>query len=259
MLLQQANAFPTFSKETINAIEEATKGKLEMLWEAEQSITAAILADTSVNNDIKAQEVIRSMNRYLSTASNYALATSVVPGIGIGGYYPPNPMPGMQPNFYNNMNIVGSINQGECNQSYRYTTVDGEVCVINVNSIDDRINTMLLYVNGLLCPCVTAVGVTADDNDDRGVGIALIGDVDFFNDNERASEFYKAFTDELGMQSDDHLFTYTVRKAEKSSILYIELIEDATQEEKDIFDNFVKASVYTHSTFDKIFPESAGE
>ena len=42
--------FPTFSQETIDAINKAVEGKLEGLWEAEQAITQAILADAGLNS-----------------------------------------------------------------------------------------------------------------------------------------------------------------------------------------------------------------
>lgn len=260
MLFQQANAFPTFTEETVNAINEATQGKLDALWEAENLITVAILADKSLDPMTKAQEVQRSMARYITIVGQYSSVTSVMPGMGMmPGMAMSGMMPygGYQPPMYQATNQMMST--PPINHEHEFMH-DGVVYTLTVQVVNNKLEYIYLSKdneNGFAR--LETVGVFNNEEDRDAVAIAIRGDWGAFDIKDVAKELYIALSNILGMSNEDHLYSYTVRMSGVNDVLYIDMVDGCDLMDIESFSDNIKGHFQRFVTYEQLFPESAGE
>ena len=258
MLFQQANTFPTFTEETINAINEATQGKLNALWEAENLITAAILADKSLDPMIKAQEVQRSMARYIATAGQYSSVTTVMSGMmSMGGMQGYAPYGGYQPPMYQATNQMMPMLPIRCEHEFMHDSV---VYVLRFQIAYNKLeNIYLSKDNENLATQLEVIGVLNNEEDRDAVAIAIRGDWGALDIKDVAKELYIALSNVLGMSKEDHLYSYTVRMSGESDVLYIDMVDDCDPMDIESFSDNIKGYIQRFVTYEQLFPESAGE
>ena len=264
MLFQQANTFPSFTEETIEAINEATKGKLDALWEAENLITAAILADKSLEPVIKAQEVQRSMARYIATIGQYSSVTTVMSSMGMmQGMVPANGMQGYapygtpQPSPFQSFGMVPP--PGIMNHHHEFT-YEGVAYLLTFRIVNNKVEYIYLSKNNEVgITQLDVVGVLNNEEDGDGVAIAIRGDWGAFDIKDIAKELYSVLSNILGMSSEDHLYSYTVRMSDETDVLYIDMVDDCDYTDIQNFSDIIKGRLQRFVTYEQLFPESAGE
>lgn len=264
MLFQQANTFPTFTEETVKAINEATQGKLDALWEAENLITVAILADKSLDPMVKAQEVQRSMARYIATVGQYSSVTTVMPGMGMmPGMMPVNgmqgyaPYGGYQPPMYQATNQT--MPMPPINHEHEFMH-EGVVYTLTIQIVNNKLeNIYLSKDNESGFVRLEVVGVFNNEEDRDAVAIAIRGDWGAFDIKDVAKELYIALSNILGMSNEDHLYSYTVRMSDESDVLYIDMVDGCDSMEIESFSDNIKGHLQRFVTYEQLFPESAGE
>lgn len=259
-MYQPEPQYPAFSKETLKAIQDAVKGKVESLWETDLAITNAILVDTSLTPLQKATEVARAMHRFTSTANGYIAANSPLCAIGDMGFNRPfmNPMYGTEPggrypvptqhpgleSLYTNTYVVTADDKTE------YTIS------LSVNALDNKINNIAIISNGLVIPPFPVFGILNDPENNDGVAIGIMIPPTMNNDQETLEVFTSIMT-ALELTEETDKFGYSVRTVGEDSMLYIDLQDTTDATEVENFNDIVKGYFNRHSYYDKLFSAAA--
>lgn len=269
---------PTFSQETIEAINKAVEGKLEGLWETELAITQAILADSGLNPSTKAVEVQRAFARYLAAASGYSNATQISPmyspwtmnpyGINYPGQFGRENMPG-----YDGNPLIGNPTDTKTPHQHGFELkADKEGLsatkvnlVFNLNKKGAYANSgdsIDVYLNGELSPGMSVHGVFDDYSDRNAVAIVVIAEPNtYFGDEEFKIGTFLGLMGALGL--DSNMFGFTVRKmshpginTHETEVLYIDLANGDDPMEAENFSDAIKGNFATFVEYKNLFPAS---
>ncbi len=268
--------FPTFSQETIDAINKAVEGKLEGLWEAEQAITQAILADAGLNSSTKAVEVQRSMARYLAAASGYSNATQTSPMYSPWGMHPYGAnYPGQfgrenMPGSFGNPLVGNPVDTNVAHQHGFELKADKEglsatkvTLVYHLNKVGvfgSNSDCISVYLNGEPAPSMSVHGVFDNDEDRNAVAIAVIAEPNsYFVDEEFKIGTFLGLMGALGL--DSNLFGFTIRKmpyadinTHETDVLYIDLANGDDPMEVENFSDVIKGNFATFVEYKNLFP-----
>lgn len=255
------------SPETLKIIQEATQGKIDALWEAEEQIVQAILADTTIPYMAKANEINRCMHRFLTTANSYGLSGVMYPG----AYQPIAPMQAPMPmSGYNygmgdpSMHNMPSTNLGpiamasETVLTSNYTVESGEEYHVNTKRIGGKINGIDLSSSGGTTLTARVIGVLNNYEDRDAIAIGVIGVKDTFVNPEVMDIVFRHVAETLGMDKEGHLYSYTVRKGEgDASVLYIDMVDGCDSLDIEAYSDLIRGNILTYSIYDDLFPEAA--
>lgn len=257
------------SPETIKAIEEATKGKIDALWEAEELIVQAILADASIPYMAKANEINRCMQRFLTTANNYGLSNSIFQGayqptgfaqtpMSMPGYgYGLNDM-GMPHPYTQYQNPLQSL--PEAVNTTSYTVDSGAEYHINTKRLGGKINAIDVSSNMGYVLTARIIGVLNNYEDRDAIAIGVIASKDSFASPEVVDIVFRHIAETLGMDKDDQLYSYTVRKGDNDdSVLYIDMVEGCDSVDIENYSDLIRGNILTYTIFDDLFTDAADE
>lgn len=251
------------SPETIKAIEEATKGKIDALWEAEELIVQAILADASIPYMAKANEINRCMQRFLTTANNYGLSNSIFQGAyqPLGFAQAPMPMSGYgyglndlgMPHPYTQFqNPLQSLQEATHTTSYTIDT--GITYHINTKRLGGKINSIDVSNNMGAILTAHVIGILNNYEDRDAIAIGVIASKDSFASPEVVDIVFRHIAETLGMDKDDQLYSYTVRKGDNDdSVLYIDMVEGCDSVDIENYSDLIRGNILTYNIFDDLF------
>lgn len=271
--------FPTFSKETVEAIQAAFNGKVEGLWEAEQTVIQAVLKDINLDPLAKATEIQRAMTRFLTTSSNYNVATQ--PTALYGGFGGMNPYgvnyPGpygrdFMPGHNGNPLAGNSTNTNVAHQHGFELKTDKEGLsatkvnlVFNLNKVgvlNNGCDGIDVYINDQPSPSISLHGVFDNNEDRNAVGIVAIAEPNtYFEDEEMKIGVFLGLMGALGL--DSNLFGFTTRmmphpgiNTHETKVLYIDLAAGDDPMEAENFSDAIKGNFGTFVEYKNLFPAS---
>ena len=257
---------PTYSAETIAAINKAIEGKAEILWETEKAIVDAILTDTVASNLQKASEISRSMNRFIGNVQGLNSAAlpfpvygenMAAPGGSVWGGYG-NFVPPTAPRAHNYSfmlpNVDGTTDEGDavnfvmpCDQFDKYQYID-------------------VFINGT---CVTTLGLSGivDNLEDRNyIGISVmmpsghLGDLPEFKD-----AVFSSLMGALDQMGETDKYGYTIRDTPApgldpeavNKVFYLDLLNSDDPVEAESFSDLISGNISAMIAYDVMFPSAA--
>lgn len=255
------------SPETIKAIEEATKGKIDALWEAEEQIVQAIIADPNIPYMAKANEINRCMQRFLTTANNYGHGNSIFQGayqptgfaqtpMSMPGYgYGLNDM-GMPHPYTQYQNPLQSL--PEAVNTTSYTVDSGAEYHINTKRLGGKINAIDVSSNMGYVLTARVIGILNNYEDRDAIAIGVVAPKDSFTDPEVVDIVFRHIAETLGMDKDNQLYSYTVRKGDNDdSVLYIDMVEGCDSGDIENYSDLIRGNILTYTIFDDLFTDAA--
>lgn len=259
-MYQPEPQYPTFSKETLTAIQNAVKGKVETLWETDLAIAMAILADETLTPLEKAPEVTRAMHRFMGAANSYVAATNPIYGLNDSGFGRPmmNPMYGVGPGMNYPVPTHSPILESLYTNTYVVTADDNSEYTISlsVNGCNNKIDNVTIISNNLIIPPFPTFGILNDTENNDGVAIGVMIPPTM-NNAQETQELFTAIVSALKLTDDTDKLGYSVRTVGEDSMLYIDLQDTTDATEVENFNDIVKVFFNHHSYYDKLFSAAA--
>ncbi len=270
--------FPTFSKETVEAIQAAFNGKVEGLWEAEQAVIQAVLKDINLDPLAKATEIQRAMTRFLTTSSSYNVATQ--PTASYGGFGGMNPYGVNYPGQFGRDNVSGSFGNPlvgnpidtkiahqhsfdlKADEGHRAARVTLVYHLNKAGVFGSNSDCISVYLNDESVPSMSVHGVLDNDEDRNAVAIVVIAEPNsYFVDEEFKIGTFLGLMGALGL--DSNLFGFTIRKmphadinTHETDVLYIDLANSDDPMEVENFSDVIKGNFATFVEYKNLFPAS---